>query len=181
MPTDPVVLDHPLRIHVVGVGGAGMSGLARLLGGRGHTVSGSDLVDSPMLAALHASGIAVNVGHDGANVGDVDLVTASPAVAADNVELVAARSRGIRVASRAEVLGSLSPLRQMVAIAGTHGKTTTSSMLTVILATAGKSPSWLVGADVAGLGANARLGSGDELVLEADESYGSFAQLSPAL
>jgi len=181
MPTDPVSLDRPLRIHVVGIGGAGMSGLARLLCGFGHTVSGSDLVDSPTLAALQTSGIAVHVGHDAANVGDVDLVTASPAVAADNAELVAADARGIRVASRAEVLGSLSELREMVAIAGTHGKTTTSSMLTVILATAGRSPSWLVGADVAGLGANARVDGGDELVVEADESYGSFAKLSPAL
>jgi UDP-N-acetylmuramate--alanine ligase len=181
--TVPADLDlaTPRRVHVVGVGGAGMSGLARLLAGLGHTVTGSDLVDSPTAAALRDAGIPVAVGHDAANVGDVDLVTASPAVALDNAELVAAVARGIRVATRGEVLGALAVLREVVAIAGTHGKTTTSSMLTRILATAGRAPSWLVGADVAGLGANARLDVGPELVVEADESYGSFAHLSPAL
>jgi len=181
MPAEPVALDRPLHVHVVGVGGAGMSGLARLLAGLGHTVSGSDLVDSPTAAALRAAGIEVHVGHAAANVGAMDLVTSSPAVAPDNVELATAAERGIRVATRAEALGALCALREVLAIAGTHGKTTTSSMLTLILATAGRSPSWLVGADVAGLGANARLDVGPELVVEADESYGTFARLHPAL
>jgi UDP-N-acetylmuramate--alanine ligase len=181
MPAEPVTLDGALRVHVVGVGGAGMSGLARLLAGLGHTVSGSDLVDSPTAVALRAVGIDVRIGHAADNVGDVDLVTSSPAVASDNVELTTAAERGIRVATRAEVLGALCELREVLAIAGTHGKTTTSSMLTLILATAGRSPSWLVGADVAGLGANARLDAGPELVVEADESYGTFARLAPAL
>jgi UDP-N-acetylmuramate--alanine ligase len=181
VPDDRLVLDQARRIHVVGVGGAGMSGLARVLVGLGHTVSGSDLVASQVSAALTGAGVAVAIGHDAANLGEVDLVTHSPAVRTDNVELRAAASRGIPVASRAEVLGALSVLRATLAIAGTHGKTTTSSMLAVVLAGAGRSPSWLVGADVAGLGANARLGDGPELVLEADESYGSFAYLRPAL
>jgi len=181
MPAEPVALDGALRVHVVGVGGAGMSGLARLLAGLGHTVSGSDLVDSPTVVALRAAGIDVRVGHAPGNVGDVGLVTSSPAVAADNVELASAAARGIRVATRAEVLGALCALREVLAVAGTHGKTTTSSMLTLILATAGRSPSWLIGADVAGLGANARLDAGPELVVEADESYGTFARLAPAL
>jgi UDP-N-acetylmuramate--alanine ligase len=181
MSAEPLTLDAPRRFHVVGVGGAGMSGLARLLAGLGHEVSGSDVVDSPTLAALRTAGVKVWVGHAADHVGKVDLLTASPAIASDNVELATAAARGIRVATRAEVLGALCALREVLAIAGTHGKTTTSSMLTLILAAAGRSPSWLVGADVAGLGANARLDLGDELVVEADESYGSFALLAPAL
>jgi UDP-N-acetylmuramate--alanine ligase len=181
MPDDLVLLDGRLRVHVVGVGGAGMSGLARLLHGLGHDVTGSDLVDSPTVAALRAVGIPVHVGHTKENLGDAQLVTCSPAVSPDNVELVAAAARGLRIATRSEVLGALCVLREVLAVAGTHGKTTTSSMLTLILATAGRSPSWLIGADVAGLGANARLGDGDELVVEADESYGTFARLAPAL
>jgi UDP-N-acetylmuramate--alanine ligase len=181
MPDDVLDLRSPRRVHIVGVGGAGMSGVARLLEGLGHHVTGSDLVGSAAAAALADEGIVVAVGHDASNVGDVDLVTASPAVPPDNVELVAACDRGIRIASRAEVLAAVCALRETIAVAGTHGKTTTSSMLTEILATAGRSPSWLIGADVAGLGANARLGPGRELVIEADESYGAFAAISPSL
>ena len=144
-------------------------------------MSGSDLVSSQVSASLRQSGVVVFIGHDASNVGDVDLVTHSPAVRADNVELRVAASGGIRVATRAEVLGALSTLRETLAIAGTHGKTTTSSMLALVLSGAGRSPSWLVGADVAGLGANARLDEGAELVMEADESYGTFASLRPAL
>jgi UDP-N-acetylmuramate--alanine ligase len=181
MPAEPLELRGALRIHVVGVGGAGMSGLARVLVGLGHSVSGSDLVASQVSASLASAGVTVAVGHDAANVGDVDLVTHSPAVRADNVELRAAAARGIRIATRAEMLGALSTLKATLAIAGTHGKTTTSSMLALVLSGAGRAPSWLVGADVAGLGANARLDEGAELVLEADESYGTFAELRPAL
>ncbi|HUD69406.1 MAG TPA: UDP-N-acetylmuramate--L-alanine ligase [Acidimicrobiales bacterium] len=181
MPAEPIELSTAKRIHIVGVGGAGMSGLARVLVGLGHTVSGSDLVPSQVSASLGGAGVVVAIGHEAANVGDVELVTHSPAVRADNVELDVAASRGIRVATRAEVLGALSTLRETIAIAGTHGKTTTSSMLALVLSGAGRSPSWLVGADVAGLGANARLDDGPELVMEADESYGSFAYLRPAL
>jgi UDP-N-acetylmuramate--alanine ligase len=181
VPGKPIDLSVPTHVHIVGIGGAGMSGLARLLAGLGHHVTGSDLVESQVATSLVAEGIAVTVGHDAANVGSADLVTSSPAVAADNVELVEAESRGIVVLSRAEALAAVCALRETLAVAGTHGKTTTSSMLVRILAAARREPSWLIGADVAGLGANARLGTGPELVVEADESYGSFAALSPAL
>ncbi|HLK45831.1 MAG TPA: Mur ligase domain-containing protein, partial [Acidimicrobiales bacterium] len=181
MPSEPVDLGRRRRVHVVGIGGAGMSGLARVLRALGHEVAGSDLASTPVTESLKAVGIAVSVGHRASNLADPDLVTASPAVAPDNPELAAARAAGVQIATRAEMLGALSRLRETLAIAGTHGKTTTSSMLTLILATAGRSPSWLLGADVPGLGPNASLGSGDELVLEADESYGSFAELSPTL
>jgi UDP-N-acetylmuramate--alanine ligase len=181
MRAERVDLQRPRRVHIVGVGGAGMSGLARILAGLGHEVSGSDLAASPTVTALVGAGITVEVGHDAANLGAADLVTASPAVSADNVELVEARARGIEVATRAEMLGALCALRATLAVAGTHGKTTTSSMLTLILETAGRAPSWLIGADVAGVGANARLAGGAELVMEADESYGTFAELSPTL
>jgi UDP-N-acetylmuramate--alanine ligase len=181
MRAEPVDLRRPRRVHIVGVGGAGMSGLARILKGLGHEVTGSDLAHSPTVTSLAAAGVTVEVGHDAANLGDADLVTASPAVPQGNVELVEARSRGIDVATRAEMLGALCLLRATLAVAGTHGKTTTSSMLTLVLETAGRSPSWLIGADVAGVGANARLADGVELVMEADESYGTFSELSPAL
>ncbi len=181
MPTEYLDLSSPRRVHVVGIGGAGMSGLARLLASLGHHVAGSDLVDSPTSSSLRAAGIAVAVGHSAKNVGAADLVTWSPAVAPDNPELVEASARGIELATRAHVLGALCRLREVLAVAGTHGKTTTSSMLALILQVDGRSPSWLLGADVAGLGANAGLGQGPELVLEADESYGTMAELLPAL
>jgi UDP-N-acetylmuramate--alanine ligase len=181
MPDEAIDLTSPKHVHIVGVGGAGMSGLARLLSGLGHHVTGSDLVDSKVAASLGAEGIFVAVGHDAANVGDADLVTSSPAVRPDNVELVAARTRGITVISRAEALAATCALRETLAVAGTHGKTTTSSMLARILAAAGREPSWLIGADVAGLGANAHLGGGPELVVEADESYGTFTAMSPTM
>jgi len=181
VPAEPLDLRRPRRVHIVGVGGAGMSGLARLLLALGHDVTGSDVAASSATAALAGIGVRVSIGHDAANLGAADLVTASPAVRYDNVELQAARLAGVQVATRAEVLGALCALRETLAVAGTHGKTTTSSMLALILETAGRAPSWLLGADVAPLGANARLGTGQELVLEADESYGAFARLSPAL
>jgi UDP-N-acetylmuramate--alanine ligase len=181
VPGEPVDLSVPTRVHIVGVGGAGMSGLARLLAGLGHRVTGSDLVASEVAASLLAEGIVVTVGHAAGNVADAELVTASPAVRADNVELVEAHARGIRVVLRAEALAAMCRLRETLAVAGTHGKTTTSSMLVRILAAAGREPSWLIGADVAGLGANAHLGAGPELVVESDESYGAFAAMLPAL
>ena len=181
MHAEPLELATPSRVHVVGIGGAGMGGLASLLERLGHTVSGSDLTDSATLAVLREGGISIAIGHDARNVGPVDLVTYSPAVPADNVELVEAARRRVRVATRAEVLAALSAMRETLAVAGTHGKTTTATMLTVILDAAGRSPSWLVGAAAAGQGVNARLGTGPELVLEADESYGTIAQLAPTL
>jgi UDP-N-acetylmuramate--alanine ligase len=158
-----------------------MSGLARVLVALGHTVTGSDLASSAVASSLGSVGVTVAVGHDASHVDGADLVTASPAVPPDNVECQAAVARGITLASRADMLAAVTSLRSTLAVTGTHGKTTTSSMLALVLAVADRSPSWLLGADVAGLGANAHLGEGDELVLEADESYGAFAQLAPTL
>jgi UDP-N-acetylmuramate--alanine ligase len=181
MPAEPVDLSRRRCVHIVGIGGAGMSGLARVLVGWGHAVSGSDATPSSTLDDLAAVGISTAVGHDANNVVDADLVTASPAVPADNPELAAARARGIEVASRAAMLAGVASQRRTVAVAGTHGKTTTSSMLAVVLSAAGLAPSWLVGAAIRGLGDNGASGSGDTLVLEADESYGSFESLTPSV
>ncbi len=180
MPVDAALtLSAPKRIHIIGIGGAGMSGLAQVLHAMGHQVAGSDLTASAVTRRLQALGIEVAIGHDAANVGAVDLITASPAVGPDNPELVAARAAGIAVAHRSAILAAISRMRPTIAIAGTHGKTTTSSMVALILIAAGMDPSYLIGADLIGASSNAHWGSGEVLVLEADESYGSFTSLSP--
>ncbi len=180
MPVDNVLdLSALRRIHILGIGGAGMSGLAQVLHTMGHRVSGSDLVESSVTERLRGLGMSVSIGHHASNLGDVDLVTASPAVSADNAELLAARSAAIPLAHRSDLLGALSKLRPTIAVAGTHGKTTTSSMLASVLISAGLDPSYLLGADLVGQGGNAHWGADDVLILEADESYGSFASLSP--
>jgi len=180
-PDAPLGLGEARAIHIVGVGGAGMSAIASVLAAMGHVVTGSDLKASPVTERLVAQGIPVAIGHAAANVAGADLVTASPAVAPDNVELDAARRRGIVVVRRAEMLAAITATRRTVAVAGTHGKTTTSSMLALILVEAGLAPSFLIGADVGQIGANAVWDSGDLLVVEADESYGTFEVLEPAL
>lgn len=169
------------RIHIIGIGGAGMSGLALVLHAMGHQVSGSDLVETATTRRVSEQGIAVVIGHHSDNLGTVDLVTASPAVDQDNPELLEARRAQIRVAHRSEVLAALTRIRPTIAVAGTHGKTTTTSMLALILIEAGMDPSYLIGADLLGTRSNAAWGSGEYLVLEADESYGSFTSLSPFL
>ncbi len=180
MPVDAALtLSAPKRIHIIGIGGAGMSGLAQVLHAMGHRVTGSDLTASAVTRRLEALGITVAIGHDAANLGLVDLVTASPAVGPDNPELMAARDAGVAVAHRSAVLAAISRMRPTIAIAGTHGKTTTSSMVALILIAAGMDPSYLIGADLIGASSNAHWGSGEILVLEADESYGSFTSLSP--
>jgi UDP-N-acetylmuramate--alanine ligase len=173
-------LSSSSRIHVVGVGGAGMSAIALVLAQMGHRVSGSDLRPSPVLEQLARAGVEVAVGHDAEQLGAVDWVTASPAVPASNPELAAAEAAGIPFWRRAAVMGALTRLKRTLAVAGTHGKTTTSSMLALIALEAGAAPSFLIGAELSDVGANARWGSGDLLVMEADESYGSFAELEPA-
>lgn len=170
-------LGRPRRVYVVGVGGVGMSAIATILLGMGHEVSGSDIKASPVTDRLAASGVRVSIGHDPSRVVGSDLVTFSPAVPEDNVELVAARARGIEVVRRSAVLAGLAASRSCVAVAGTHGKTTTASMLSLILVEAGAHPSFLIGADVNETGTNAAWGTGDWLVMEADESYGSFGGL----
>ncbi len=142
-PVDPPVLDlsRPARLHVVGIGGAGMSAIATVLAAMGHRVSGSDLKTSASLERLRALGVIVSVGHDAANVDEtIDAVTVSTAIPADNPEVVAARERGIPVLRRAEALAAIAATRRAVTIAGTHGKTTTSSMLTLVLIEAGLRP-----------------------------------------
>jgi UDP-N-acetylmuramate--alanine ligase len=168
-------------VHVVGVGGAGMSAIALLLARMGHRVSGTDLRDSPVLARLAAAGVAVEASQRAANVpADADAVVYSTAVPADNVELAEARRRGIPVLHRSLALRALTRLRSSVAVAGSHGKTTTSSMLALVLRAAGLRPSFVIGGEVNEVGANAAFDAGDWLVVEADESDGTFLALEPA-
>jgi UDP-N-acetylmuramate--alanine ligase len=182
MPAETAALlgSPPRRVHVVGVGGAGMSALAAVLAAMGHQVSGSDLQAGARTERLRRAGVQVHIGHAAEHVEWAELVTASPAVGPDNPELAEAARRGIPVASRAELLAALGAWRATVAVAGTHGKTTTASMLTLALRQAGLRPSFVVGAEVDGLGTNGLLDTGEWLVLEADESYGAFELLSPA-
>jgi UDP-N-acetylmuramate--alanine ligase len=169
------------RIHVVGIGGAGMSAIALVLRAMGHDVTGSDLKDSPVAARLRAQGITVAVGHRPENVAGAEAVTYSPAVPATNPELVAARQQGARVVPRSAVLAAICATRRCLAVSGTHGKTTTASMLSLVLVEAGMRPSFVIGADVNEIGTNAVWDSGDWLVVEADESYGTFKAIRPDL
>jgi UDP-N-acetylmuramate--alanine ligase len=170
---------RPLTIHVVGIGGAGMSAIATALHTLGHTVTGSDLKVSGVTERLSEVGIPVAVGHAGENVGAADLVTVSSAIAEDNPETVEARRRGITVLSRAEMLAAVASLRRCIAVAGTHGKTTTASMLALQLVEAGIHPSFLIGGDVNEIGTNAVWDTGEWLVVEADESDGTFLSVVP--
>lgn len=171
-------LATPQSVHVTGVGGSAMSGIARVLVALGHRVTGSDITDAPRLAGLRSLGIEVKVGHREGNVGDdVDVLVVSSAIGDDNPEVVAARTRGIPVLRRADAQRAIVATRRAIAVAGSHGKTTTSSMLTLVLEDAGWDPSFLVGGDVASLGTTAALRSGEWLVVEADESDGTFLEL----
>lgn len=169
------------HIHFVGVGGSGMSGIAEILLNLGYTISGSDLADSATLGRLAALGIRTFVGHDAAHIAGADAVVTSTAVRADNVEVVAARERRIPVVPRAMMLAELMRLKQGIAIAGTHGKTTTTSLVASVLAAAGLDPTFVIGGRLNSAGANARLGSGDYIVVEADESDASFLDLLPIM
>jgi UDP-N-acetylmuramate--alanine ligase len=167
------------RVFFVGIGGAGLSAIARLMAQQGIVVSGSDAHDSAVLTALRAEGITCHVGHDAAHLDGVDTVIASTAVRAENPEIVEAQRRGLRLWPRSAGLRSVMDGRRTIAVAGTHGKTTTTAMLTCALIAAGAEPSFAIGAEVASLGANARLGAGDLLVAEADESDGAFLVYEP--
>jgi UDP-N-acetylmuramate--alanine ligase len=172
-------LDTIGSAHLVGIGGAGMSGLARLLLAGGVRVSGSDLKETPALTQLRAAGADVKVGHRAANVGDADAVVISTAIGRENPEVAEAESREVPVLARAQVLAALMRRRRGVAIAGTHGKTTTTSILALILERTGHDPTYIVGGDLNESGSNARAGSGELFVAEADESDGSFLLLDP--
>jgi UDP-N-acetylmuramate--alanine ligase len=169
------------HIHFVGIGGAGMSGIAEILLTLGYTVSGSDQRRAESLERLERLGAKVFVGHDPAHVEGANVVVYSSAVARDNVEVVAARQRQIPVIPRAEMLAELMRLKYGIAIAGTHGKTTTTSMVGTVLAEGRLDPTIVVGGRVLSLGSNARLGQGEYLVAEADESDGSFLKLAPTI
>ena len=175
-------MKHKVKnIHFVGIGGAGMSGIAEVLANLGFTVSGSDLTDSSTTRRLAALGVCITVGHAAANVSSADAVVISSAVRPDNPEVIAARSRKVPVVPRAQMLAELMRLKQGIAVAGTHGKTTTTSLVASILAEGGMDPTFVIGGRLTAAGANARLGSGDFLVAEADESDASFLLLSPVL
>ena len=173
---DVTSLEGVARLHMIGIGGAGMRNLAKLLLARGVAVSGSDLKDSKGLGELRELGAGVSVGHDPANVGelDPDAVIVSSAIGQGNVELAEARRRGAPVWARAQALAALTAGKRSIAVAGTHGKTTTTSMVAVVLERAGLDPSFLVGGDLNESGSGARSGAGELFVFEADESDGSF-------
>ncbi|MEJ5254488.1 MAG: UDP-N-acetylmuramate--L-alanine ligase [Acidimicrobiales bacterium] len=168
----------PTSIHVVGVGGAGMSAIATVLAGMGHRVSGSDLKESAGLERLRALGVEVHIGHAAENLApDLRYVTVSTAIPDSNLEVRLARERGIPVLRRAEILAGIAACRQTVAVAGTHGKTTTSSMLALALRAAGLHPSFIIGGDVNEIGSGAVWDEGEWFVVEADESDGTFLEL----
>ena len=169
------------RVHFVGIGGAGMSGIAEVLATQGFTVSGSDLAASAVTRRLANLGVKIAIGHAAAHVADANAVVVSTAVAADNPEVLAARERGIPVVPRALMLAELMRLKQGIAVAGTHGKTTTTSLIASVLAEGGLDPTFVIGGRLLSADANARLGTGDFLVAEADESDASFLYLSPVL
>jgi UDP-N-acetylmuramate--alanine ligase len=175
-------MKHALRhIHFVGIGGAGMSAIAEILHNLGYKVSGSDAHDSSVTQRLAGLGVQVHVGHDAAHIQGAQAVVTSSAVKGDNPEVVAARARRIPVVARAVLLAELMRLKQGIAIAGTHGKTTTTSLVASVLAEAGLDPTFVIGGKLESAGANSRLGSGEHIVVEADESDASFLHLSPVM
>ena len=169
------------HVHFVGIGGVGMSGIAEVLLNLGYTVSGSDIADNAITQRLQALGATVLRGHDGRHIGNADAVVVSTAVAHGNPEVAAARAKAIPVVPRAMMLAELMRLRQGIAVAGTHGKTTTTSLIASVLAGAGMDPTFVIGGKLVAAGANARLGSGEFLVAEADESDASFLHLQPVM
>jgi UDP-N-acetylmuramate--alanine ligase len=175
------LLGKTRRVHFVGIGGIGMSGIAELLANLGYEVSGSDARASDVTARLEALGVKVWMGHRAEQVGQVDVVVHSSAVHADNPELVEARARQVPVIPRAEMLAELMRLREGIAVAGAHGKTSTTSMIAIVLERAGLDPTAVIGGRLSAFGSNARLGRGEYMVVEADESDRSFLKLSPSI
>ncbi len=169
------------QIHFVGIGGAGMSGIAEVLLNLGYKVSGSDMAESATTKRLRECGAEIAIGHHAKNVGSAEAVVISTAVTGDNPEVLAARAARIPIVPRAVMLGELMRLKQGIAIAGTHGKTTTTSLLASVLAEGGLDPTFVIGGKLTSAGANARLGTGDFIVAEADESDASFLNLLPVI
>jgi len=179
--TSDWISERSRRVHFVGIGGAGMSGIAEVLHNLGYTVSGSDKSESAVTRHLGKLGIKVHKTHAAKHVADVDAVVVSTAIKADNPEVVAARERRVPVMPRAEMLGELMRFRRGIAVAGTHGKTTTTSLVASVLAEGGLDPTFVIGGQLLAAGTHARLGTGDYLVAEADESDGSFLMLNPVI
>ncbi|HTR10379.1 MAG TPA: UDP-N-acetylmuramate--L-alanine ligase [Paraburkholderia sp.] len=169
------------HIHFVGIGGAGMSGIAEVLVNLGYQVSGSDLAKNAVTDRLAALGARISIGHDAQNIEGANAVVVSTAVRSDNPEVLAARHRRIPIVPRAVMLAELMRLKQGIAIAGTHGKTTTTSLVASVLAAGGLDPTFVIGGRLISAGANARLGTGDFIVAEADESDASFLNLFPVI
>lgn len=175
-------MKHKIKqLHFVGLGGAGMCGIAEVLHNQGYLITGSDLADNANTKRLAEMGVKVCLGHAATHIGNADVVVVSTAVQTDNPEIIAAREKGIPVVPRAIMLAELMRLRQGIAIAGAHGKTTTTSLVASILAHAGLDPTFVIGGRLLAAGANARLGQGEYLVAEADESDASFLHLMPIL
>lgn len=169
------------RIHFVGIGGIGMSGIAEVLLNLGYKISGSDVVSSETTRRLRNMGAQVAIGHAPDNIGNADVVVTSTAVKADNPEVLEAHRKNVPVIPRAEMLAELLKMKFSIAVSGSHGKTSTTSMLSAILAQGGLDPTMVIGGKLASIGSNARLGDGDIIVAEADESDGSFLKLSPVI
>ncbi len=175
-------MKHAIKhIHFVGIGGAGMSAIAEILHNLGYRVSGSDQSESAVTQRLASLGVTVFIGHEAAHIAGAQAVVTSTAVRADNAEVLAARAQRIPVVARAVLLAELMRLKQGVAIAGTHGKTTTTSLVASVLAEAGLDPTFVIGGQLLSAGANSRLGAGEVIVVEADESDASFLHLSPVI
>ncbi|MFN7725712.1 MAG: UDP-N-acetylmuramate--L-alanine ligase [Rubrivivax sp.] len=175
-------MKHAVKhIHFVGVGGAGMSGIAEILHNLGYRVSGSDQADSATTQRLAQLGLQVHIGHAAENIAGADCVVTSTAVKGDNPEVIAARAKRVPLVARAVMLAELMRLKRGIAIAGTHGKTTTTSLVASVLNEAGLDPTFVIGGKLVSAGANSRLGSGDYIVVEADESDASFLNLMPVM
>ena len=170
-------LGVPRRIHLIGAGGAGMGAIASVLHRMGHSVTGSDLKDGPVAERLRADGIEISIGHDAVHVGDAEMVAISTAIPDHNAEVVAARERGLPVLRRSDILPAIAAQRRTIAVAGTHGKTTTSSMLALVLVEAELRPSFVIGGDVNEIGSGAVWDDGEWFVIEADESDRTFLSL----
>ena len=178
---DTAVRAIPHRVHLVGVGGVHMSAIACLLRHRGHEVTGSDLHRSPLTEAVERYGVTVHAGHSAENIDDAELVVYTSAVREGNPELEEARRRGIPTMKRGEMVALLQEGKQVIAVAGAHGKTTTSSLIAYLLSRAGLDPTAVIGGRLSAFGSNARLGRGAYMVVEADESDRSFLRFSPTI
>ncbi|HWQ62256.1 MAG TPA: UDP-N-acetylmuramate--L-alanine ligase, partial [Negativicutes bacterium] len=173
------MLDNLSRIHFVGIGGAGMSAIAKVLLAKGYAVSGSDIAESETVKRLQQLGAKIFIGHDAANVQSAEAIVVSTAIAGSNPEVAAAKTRGLTVFHRADIVAALMDERRGIAVAGAHGKTTTTSMIALMLEKGDLDPTIIIGGDIDYLNGNAKLGGGEWLVAEADESDASFLKLNP--